>query len=59
VHRCRVRSEDGVDDITATVQSLLDSVAQIQQEVKDVGGGKLIATVKDTDGNLIGLVQSP
>jgi hypothetical protein len=29
------------------------------QAVKDVGGGKLIATVKDADGNLIGLIQEP
>jgi hypothetical protein len=26
---------------------------------KDVGGGKLIASVKDADGNIIGLIQSP
>nr|WP_241267315.1 hypothetical protein [Streptomyces scabichelini] len=25
----------------------------------DVGGGKLIASVKDVDGNLVGLVQAP
>jgi hypothetical protein len=25
----------------------------------DVGGGKLIASVKDADGNIIGLAQSP
>jgi predicted enzyme related to lactoylglutathione lyase len=31
----------------------------VQQEVKDVGGGKLIASVKDPDGNVIGLIQSP
>jgi hypothetical protein len=29
------------------------------QDVKDVGGGKLIAKVKDADGNVIGLMQSP
>ena len=27
--------------------------------VKDVGGGKLIATVRDADGNITGLAQSP
>jgi hypothetical protein len=26
--------------------------------VDDVGGGKLIATVKDADGNIIGLLQA-
>ncbi|TMD43683.1 MAG: glyoxalase, partial [Chloroflexi bacterium] len=28
-------------------------------EVQDVGGGKLIASVKDADGNITGLLQSP
>ncbi|MEA2552348.1 MAG: hypothetical protein QOJ65_524 [Fimbriimonadaceae bacterium] len=48
-----------VDDIKGTLQVLLDAGAQMHQEVTDVGGGKLIASVKDADGNLIGLVQSP
>jgi predicted enzyme related to lactoylglutathione lyase len=30
-----------------------------QQPVRDVGGGKLIATANDADGNVIGLIQSP
>src|SRR5450631_2500117 len=42
-----------VDDIKQSLQSLLDAGAQVQQEVSDVGGGKLIATVKDADGNII------
>ncbi len=46
-----------VDDIRKTFQSLLDAGAQAQQDVKDVGGGRLVATVKDTDGNVIGLLQ--
>lgn len=29
------------------------------QEVKDVGGGKLTAMVRDADGNVTGLIQSP
>jgi predicted enzyme related to lactoylglutathione lyase len=48
-----------VSDIRKTVQSLLESGAQTQQEVKGVGGGKLVATLRDGDGNLIGLMQSP
>jgi predicted enzyme related to lactoylglutathione lyase len=47
-----------VDDIQQSLQALLDAGAQIQQDVKDVGGGKLIATVKDADGNMIGLIQA-
>jgi len=48
-----------VDDIKKTLQSLLDSGATVQQEIKDVGGGKLIASVKDADGNIIGLLKLP
>jgi predicted enzyme related to lactoylglutathione lyase len=36
---------------------LVDAGAETQQEVTDVGGGKLVATVKDADGNVIGLLQ--
>jgi predicted enzyme related to lactoylglutathione lyase len=48
-----------VDDINESVQSLLEAGAQVNQDVKDVGGGKLIASVKDANGNVIALVQSP
>jgi len=48
-----------VNDIRQSLQLLLDAGALPQQEVQDVGGGKLIATVKDADNNIIGLMQSP
>lgn len=48
-----------VDDIQNSLQVLLDAGAQTQQEVTDVGGGMLIAWVKDADNNLIGLRQFP
>jgi predicted enzyme related to lactoylglutathione lyase len=48
-----------VDDIEETLEQLLDAGAETQQAVRDVGGGKLIASVKDADGNVTGLVQSP
>ena len=48
-----------VNDIQNSLQLLLDAGAQAQQEVQDVGGGKLIASVKDADGNITGLLQSP
>lgn len=48
-----------VDDIRASLQALLDAGAQTQQDVKDVGGGKLTAIVRDADGNLLGLIQEP
>jgi predicted enzyme related to lactoylglutathione lyase len=46
-----------VDDINTTLQALLDAGATTQQPVTDVGGGKLIATVADADGNVVGLMQ--
>src|SRR3989442_11699129 len=48
-----------VNDIKKSLQLFLAAGAQVQQEVKDVGGGRLIASVKDADGNITGLMQSP
>ncbi len=48
-----------VDDIKESLELLLDAGAEAQQAIRDVGGGKLIASVKDADGNIIGLIQSP
>jgi predicted enzyme related to lactoylglutathione lyase len=48
-----------VDDINDTLKALLDAGGETKQPVRDVGGGKLIATVEDPDGNVIGLIQSP
>ena len=46
-----------VDDIEKSLKALLGAGAEALQEVKDVGGGRLIASVKDADGNIIGLMQ--
>jgi predicted enzyme related to lactoylglutathione lyase len=46
-----------VDDITAALEALLPAGAEIHQPVSEVGGGRRIATVRDADGNLIGLLQ--
>src|SRR5712692_2222641 len=48
-----------VDDIEETLAQLLAAGAEEQQAIRDVGGGKLIASVKDADGNITGLMQSP
>lgn len=45
-----------VDDIAARLAALVDTGAQEQQPVTDVGGGASIATVKDGDGNVVGLI---
>ncbi len=46
-----------VDDISKSLKSLVDAGAKTIQEIKDVGGGRLIASVKDENGNIIGLIQ--
>ena len=48
-----------VDDIEASLNALLDAGAQPEHTVNDVGGGRLIASVRDTDGNVIGVLQDP
>ena len=47
-----------VDDIKNSLQILVDAGAAIIQDIKNVGGGRLIASVKDTDNNIIGLIQN-
>jgi predicted enzyme related to lactoylglutathione lyase len=46
-----------VADIKARLDALVAAGASIMQEIRDVGGGLLIATVKDADGNVLGLRQ--
>ena len=46
-----------VDDIASSVRALIAAGGEVLQDAKDVGGGKLIAWVKDADVNVIGLLQ--
>ena len=46
-----------VNNIKESLAELLDAGAQEVQGVTEVGAGRLIATVKDADGNIIGLLQ--
>ena len=48
-----------VEDINGTVEALLQAGAETEQPITDVGGGRLITTVRDADGNPIGLLQDP
>jgi predicted enzyme related to lactoylglutathione lyase len=48
-----------VDDIAKSMEQLLAAGAETQEAINDVGGGKLIASAKDADGNIIGLIQAP
>jgi predicted enzyme related to lactoylglutathione lyase len=48
-----------VDDVVKSLEGLVGAGATAVQEPEDVGGGKLVATAKDADGNMIGLIQAP
>jgi len=48
-----------VADIEATYGLLIEAGAEGVQEPKDVGQGKLIASVKDADGNMLGIMHTP
>ena len=47
-----------VDDIKNSLQILIDAGAEIIQDIKNVGGGRLIASARDQDSNIIGLIQN-
>ena len=44
-----------VADIKKTLLTLVDAGAVIQQDIRDVGGGLLVAQIKDGNGNTLGL----
>jgi predicted enzyme related to lactoylglutathione lyase len=46
-----------VDDIEASLKALVDAGAEPLQAVRNVGGGRLVASVRDAEGNEIGLAQ--
>ncbi len=48
-----------VEDITAMLAALQAAGATVVQEPRDVGAGLLVAKVRDTEGNIIGVKQSP
>jgi predicted enzyme related to lactoylglutathione lyase len=48
-----------VDDIEQGVAALRDAGAAEVEGIHDVGGGKRVATLKDADGNLIALSETP
>ncbi len=47
-----------VDDVAASLRQAADAGWRTQQDVKDVGGGGLAAIVEDTDGNVLGFLQT-
>ncbi len=48
-----------VVDIEAKLAELTAAGATVKEAAHDVGGGRLVATVTDLDGNDLGLLQDP
>jgi predicted enzyme related to lactoylglutathione lyase len=46
-----------VPDIEAKLAEVTAAGATLKEAAHDVGGGRLVATVTDPDGNVLGLVQ--
>ena len=46
-----------VSDIEAKLAEVTAAGAAVKDPVRDVGGGRLVATVTDPDGNVLGLLQ--
>jgi predicted enzyme related to lactoylglutathione lyase len=46
-----------VPDIEAKLAELTAAGATVKDAVRDVGGGRLVATVSDPDGNVLGVLQ--
>jgi predicted enzyme related to lactoylglutathione lyase len=46
-----------VPDIEAKLTEVTAAGAALKEPVRDVGGGRLVATVTDPDGNVLGLLQ--
>ena len=48
-----------VADIEAKLAEVTAAGATVKEPVRDVGGGRVVATVTDPDGNVLGLLQDP
>ncbi|MGH2582835.1 MAG: VOC family protein [Anaerolineales bacterium] len=46
-----------VSDIKASLAALVEAGGKVHQEIRDVGGGRLVASVTDAAGNELGLRQ--
>ena len=48
-----------VSDIEAKLAEVTAAGASVKEPPRDVGGGRLVATFTDPDGNVLGLIQDP
>jgi predicted enzyme related to lactoylglutathione lyase len=46
-----------VADIEAKLAEVTEAGGSVKQSPRDVGGGRLVATFTDLDGNVLGLIQ--
>jgi predicted enzyme related to lactoylglutathione lyase len=46
-----------VSDIEASLAEVMGAGATVTESVHDVGGGRLVASFTDLDGNVLGLIQ--
>ena len=46
-----------VPDLEAKLAEVTAAGATMMEPVRDVGGGRLVATITDADGNVLGLLQ--
>ena len=46
-----------VPDIEAKLAEVTAAGATVKEPARDVGGGRLVATITDPDGNVLGLLQ--
>ena len=44
-------------EVYASLLGVTAAGATVKEPVRDVGGGRLVATVTDPDGNVLGLLQ--
>jgi predicted enzyme related to lactoylglutathione lyase len=48
-----------VADIESKLEEVTAAGAAVKEPAHDVGGGRLVATITDGDGNVLGLLQDP
>ncbi len=53
------RSYWGVEDADAALAALKEAGAPVQFEVREVGGGIKVASVREPGGTLLGIIENP
>ena len=48
-----------VPDIEAKLTEVTAAGATVKEPIRNVGGGRLVATFTDPDGNVLGVIQDP